>query len=123
MPPLYRLPALILAAHDGDSLVARIDLPLSVSVTRHVRLMGIDTPELVNADPELKAKAFKARDRLASLTVGVAGCFVETAGKGDKYGRLLARVLMPNHETGAETCVNDLLVNEGLAVSYNGGKR
>lgn len=109
----------LVSCFDGDTchIVLEMDNAL---VKFNCRLIGIDTPEIhlpPNAPfrDELKAAAFKARDRLKELCQGIVEvqCF-----SWDKYGRLLVRLY--NHEG---KCVNDSLVEEGLAVKYDGGTK
>jgi micrococcal nuclease len=112
--PARRYPAAVLSVHDGDTLAAVIEVGLGVRLEAHCRLVGIDTPELRGPEPE---RALRARDRLRDLCAG--GVELEADGRREKFGRLLVRVFT----AGATESVNDLLVREGLARPYDGGKR
>jgi endonuclease YncB( thermonuclease family) len=60
---------LILAVHDGDTLM--VNLPCNVPQVCNkmpIRINGIDTPELLDPRPEIRAIAQKARARTIELT-------------------------------------------------------
>lgn len=114
VPYVYR--AKVLSAYDGDTLNAEIDLGLSVSIRAACRLFGLDTPEIRGPSEYEKSQAIKARDRLRELTLD-KWVTLQSLTKPDKYGRLLIKLWVP------EGYVNDILVSEGLAKSYDGGQR
>lgn len=102
---------------DGDSVVVTLYLGLGIALSHvHCRLLGIDTPELAGPDAE---RARLAKARLAQLMGGAGPFEVEMDEKRDKYGRLLVIL----HAQGLDASVNDVLLREGLAVPYSGGKR
>jgi len=80
------------------------------------RLVGFDTPE--TKDPRCAAEKTlgnQATQRLRDLAAsGVIGF---DAQGYDKYGRILAKMTVDGMD------VADILVREGLAVRYTGGKR
>lgn len=79
------------------------------------RMSGIDTPELRNSCTVEKIEAMKARDFLKDM---IFGKVVEIrCGDFDKYGRLLVTIYLD------EINVNDLLIKDGYAVAYDGGKK
>jgi len=100
-----------------------------------VRLNGIDTPEK-NLTPTI---AQRARNRLAQLSTSCQvdvdydyerkhfNTLIDNNTKlvnvecfgADKYGREL--VVLTDPDTG--TCINETLVREGFAHSYDGGKK
>lgn len=99
---------------DGDTLTLTIDLGNHVKWTDNFRLMGVDTPERGSTG------ALLATDFVRDLLLdGVAR--VETH-KPDKFGRWLVDVYVPG-EHGGEVHLNRLLVTEGLAKEYFGGKK
>jgi micrococcal nuclease len=109
--------AKVTAVHDGDTLTADIDLGFSINLKSiKIRLDGIDTPEITSKDAALKAKAILARDFLRQECLG-KDVYLESRGL-DKYGRCLAKVF-----TLANNCCNDMLVQSGLAISYDGGTK
>ena len=69
---------------DGDTVVATIDLGLHTKVTKTVRFLGINAPEM--STPEgAPAKAY-----LTTLFVSDLPIVIETRlDRDDKYGRLL----------------------------------
>jgi micrococcal nuclease len=87
---------------DGDTLVARIG-----HAEEHVRLIGIDTPELHKPNAPVECYGQEASDHLAVLLpVGTAITLVRDAEARDRYGRLLAYVYRAS---------DDLFVNLDLA--------
>jgi len=101
---------------DGDTIDVVLDLGFSVKLHKQrVRLAGIDTPESRTRNLEEKALGLKAKDRLIELCVG--SFKVQSLGKG-KYGRILG---IPYTEDGKSIC--QMLIDEGHAVEYWGGKK
>ena len=101
---------------DGDTIDVDIDLGFNVVLSnRRVRLMGIDTPESRTRDLAEKKLGLEAKDRLIEL----CGDKLQLLSEGtDKYGRVLG---VPHTSDGKNIC--DLLVKEGHAVPYFGGKK
>ena len=114
-PYVYR--AFVDSVYDGDTITVSLDLGLSIKVRAKCRLLGIDTPEVRTKSAAEKEAAYKARDRLRELVLE-STVTLHSVAKPDKYGRLLVTVWA---EDG--TCINDLMINEGLAIEYNGGKK
>ena len=101
---------------DGDTLDCILDLGFDVKLHKQrIRLAGIDTPESRTRNLEEKALGLKAKDRLIELCVG--SFKVQSLGKG-KYGRILG---IPYTEDGESIC--QILIDEGHAVEYWGGKK
>jgi len=107
---------------DGDTLDCILDLGFSCKLHKQrIRLAGIDTPESrINtkryperAKEKIMGKA--AKERLKELCTGKFK--VKSLGKG-KYGRILG---IPYTEDGRDICA--LLISEGHAVEYWGGKK
>lgn len=114
-PFVYR--AEVTSVYDGDSLRAVLDMGLSVRMKASCRLYGIDTPELRSRVSGEKEAAQKARDFVKGLVMGQV-VVIESIEKPDKYGRLLVRVW-----TQDGVCVNDRLLEEGMARPYDGGEK
>lgn len=112
----YRYKAFVNKIIDGDTIDVRVDLGFSIFVDMRLRLNGIDTNELHSVDLEKRAKAIEARlhvaDRILNKDVELV------TYKEDKYGRYLADVYY-----GENVLLNEELVDKGLAVYYDGGKR
>ena len=82
------------------------------------RLLGINTPELRDKDPEIKKRAYAAKDRLAELCP--LGSFVRlrTHKRPGKYGRFLAEIWINGEDPAFFLSVNGKLIKEGHAVEY-----
>ena len=110
---------------DGDSIDAFIDLGFDIHVKKRIRFMGINTPESRTRDLEEKARGLAAKDRVKQLLEGAKEITLQSHGVG-KYGRCLGE-LHVDRVDGKECLtlenVNELLIKEGHAVEYHGGKR
>ena len=101
---------------DGDTVDVVLDLGFDVKLHKQrVRLHGIDTPESRTRNLAEKKLGLAAKERLKELCVGKFK--IKSLGKG-KYGRILG---IPYSEEGKDIC--QLLIKEGHAVSYFGGKK
>ena len=101
---------------DGDTFDCSLDLGVSVKLHKQrVRLAGIDTPESRTRDLAEKKLGLAAKERLKELCCGKFK--VKSLGKG-KYGRILG---IPYTEDGKDIC--QILIKEGHAVEYQGGKK
>jgi endonuclease YncB( thermonuclease family) len=91
---------------DGDTIISSED--------RHIRLIGIDTPEINHDTGRPEPGAYAAREYLQELLAGTAGVdLVLDTETHDRYGRLLAHVLLPDG-----TNVQAALLEQGLAVPF-----
>lgn len=93
---MFTYRATLIRVIDGDTLVIRIDLGLSASITTTVRLYGPDPAgkDAINA-PELGTKEGRlSRDYLVALLPTDANALTVTTIKDrkEKYGRYLAVV-------------------------------
>ncbi len=104
---LYTYRAKYIANHDGDSSEIELDLGLKIYHRTNCRLAGIDTPELNDPDPVMKAKAIAARDRLRELLTGKVITVI--SHKLEKYGRPLVTILING------VSVNQQMIDEGHA--------
>ena len=110
---------------DGDTIDAYIDLGFDVSVKKRIRFMGINTPESRTRDLEEKARGLAAKDRVKQLLEGCSSIKLKSHGVG-KYGRCLGELfidVVDGQEKMTLESVNELLIKEGHAVEYHGGKR
>lgn len=119
MTKRYLYEAEVLNVVDGDTIDIRVDLGFRIYQQMRVRLAGIDTEEKNSTNPDERALAMRAKVRVQELCSTRPMYLIETF-KVDKYGRYLAKVFL---DTDDGTSINDVLVAEGLAVVYNGGKR
>ena len=113
---------------DGDTVDATIDLGFDVLYKTRVRLYGINTPESRTRDLEEKERGLAAKARLNEIinkAVRMGHHLILATKEKGKYGRYLGIIYIqdcrPDHDT--RTDVNQLLVEEGHAVPYFGGKR
>ena len=117
--PVYHeaVSAVVDHVHDGDTIIVAVpDWPAVVSPIQ-VRVAGIDTAEIHDKRPEIKAMGLLARDWVAAhLRPGDAVTLRHV--RRDKYFRLLADV-----DVTVDGEVRDLageLVRRGLAKPYDG---
>ena len=87
---------------DGDTVV--------LTGGRHVRLIGINAPELGKDGASDQPRATEARARLAALVEKRRATLIFEREREDHYGRWLAHVLLPDGRDAEET-----LLREGLA--------
>tara|TARA_Y100001938_G_scaffold40238_1_gene55742 strand:- start:524 stop:892 length:369 start_codon:yes stop_codon:yes gene_type:complete len=110
---------------DGDTIDAEIDLGFDIKTKKRIRFMGINTPESRTRDLEEKARGLAAKDRVKQLLDGCDNITLQSHGVG-KFGRCLGE-LMLDRVDGKEkltlVSLNKLLISEGHAVEYHGGKR
>ena len=107
---MYEYRAYVRKVYDGDTITVDIDLGFGIILQgQKIRLLRINTPEIRGQEREegLKSRNF-LREKVGSKWVKIK---TEKDKKG-KYGRWLAEVWIDS------TCVNDLLVSEGLAEEY-----
>lgn len=110
---LYNYKAKVVRVIDGDTVDVDVDLGFGITRRERLRLADIDAPEIRTKDAEMKQAAIAATDFVKQWVDAVDGVVVTTVKDNDKYGRYLARVYAPQGE-----CLNDLLVEKGLAVVY-----
>ena len=110
---------------DGDTIDCWIDLGFKVKWKARVRYMGLDTWESRTRDLEEKKKGLAAKARTKELLEKVSsksGYFrIKSYGLG-KYGRVLADIFIQNKK-GENICINEVLLKEGHAYTYEGGKK
>ena len=110
---------------DGDTIDAYIDLGFNVSVKKRIRFMGINTTESRTRDLEEKARGLAAKDMVKQLLEWCESINLNSHGVG-KYGRCLGELfidVVDGRECLTLESINELLIKEGHAVEYHGGKR
>ena len=110
---------------DGDTIDCMIDLGFDVSTKKRIRFVGINTPESRTRDLEEKKKGLAAKARLKEILEGANEIHLDSHGVG-KYGRVLGELDVDCVVTVTSPTminVNELLIKEGHAVEYHGGKR
>jgi len=111
--------------YDGDSLTLRIkkgfDMGFGFTMFGEkeitVRLMGIDTYELRDPDPERKKKAYDAKDLVREKLLdaeedGDKIIMITFKDRTGKYGRYLGWIYIGQIDD--EHCLNNMLKNAGL---------
>ena len=110
---------------DGDTIDVTIDLGFDLYKKERVRIAGVDTPEKRTRDLEEKALGIDATNWLKEKLEGaVAGdddlvIRTELVGGVGKYGRLLGWLYIGD----AELSLNEKMIQEGYAWSYDGGTK
>lgn len=94
-----------LSTIDGDTFRARLSVFLNIESVEHVRVLGVDTPELHGPD---HARAVEARV-FTVRWLGASPVTLTTCGR-DSFGRVLATVKRGKDDLG------EALVKSGLAV-------
>ena len=110
---------------DGDTIDAEIDLGFDIKTQKRIRFAGINTPESRTRDLEEKARGLAAKDRVKQLLNGCDNIQLNSHGVG-KFGRCLGEIMLDKvdgKEKMTLISLNKLLIKEGHAVEYNGGKR
>jgi len=120
---MYEYKAKVTRVVDGDTVDALIDCGFSVFRKERIRLYGINAPESRTRDKEEKKRGLAAKARLKELVKqGKNQVIVQTQiDKKGKFGRLLGELF--NSEVDNYKTYNDILVEEGHAVEYFGGKK
>lgn len=102
---------------DGDTIDCKVDVGFGMSTLQRFRLWGLDCPEKRSANPDIKSKAYEAQEFTASLVFG-KDIMIQTY-KAESFGRYLAKVFILDEGSTTEySCLNDLLILEGLAIPY-----
>jgi endonuclease YncB( thermonuclease family) len=107
-------PDQIVEVYDGDTF--KIDLPSQHPLFGDdisVRVLGIDTPELRGTSDEVKALAYKAKNRTQELLSDAKTIDFKNPQR-DKYFRILAEVWIYGESLGEK------LKSDGLAKDYDG---
>ena len=110
---------------DGDTIDVLIDLGFDLYKKERVRIAGVDTPEKRTRDLEEKALGIDAtnwlKDKLEGAISGDDDLVIRTelVGGVGKYGRLLGWLYIGD----AELSLNEQMIDEGYAWSYDGGTK
>lgn len=107
---MYQYNATILSVYDGDTVTAEVDLGFSVKFKIKLRLSNIDTPEIRGQEREF---GLIAKQRVVDLVEGKQVVIKTQKDKTGKYGRYLAEII-----TQDGVNINELLIEEGLAIPY-----
>ena len=116
----YEYSAKLVRVVDGDTCDALIDLGFDTWVKKRIRFKGVDAWESRTRDKEEKVKGLAAKAYVKDLLENSdEGKFaVRSYGVG-KYGRVLGELFVK----GEEKSLNQLLLENGHAYEYEGGKK
>jgi len=125
---------------DGDTIDCYIDMGFDLKIKKRVRYMGIDTWESRTRNKEEKVKGLAAKARNKEL-LEESVFKLKSFGTG-KFGRVLGEIFVDPAVVGEhiQECisssdsdidlsvdgwvsVNDILIEEGHAYDYHGGKK
>jgi micrococcal nuclease len=110
---------------DGDTIDVIIDLGFDLYKKERVRVAGVDTPEKRTKDLEEKELGLDAtrwlKEKLEGAISGDDELIIRTelVGGVGKYGRLLGWLYIGD----AELSLNEAMIEEGYAWSYDGGTK
>ena len=110
---------------DGDTIDVTIDLGFDLYKKERVRVAGVDTPEKRTRDLEEKALGYDAtnwlKDALDGAIAGDDDLIIRTELDGGvgKYGRLLGWLYIGDEEVS----LNEQMIEQGYAWSYDGGTK
>ena len=105
---------------DGDTCDALIDLGFNTWVKKRIRFKGVDTWECRTRDLDEKKKGLAAKAFTKDLLENSDdGKFALRSHGVGKYGRVLGELFVK----GETKSVNDLLIENGHAYEYDGGKK
>jgi len=126
-PYIYRIKS-VLKVVDGDTIDAAIDLGFDISLTKRIRLAGIDTPESRTTDVKEKALGLEVKEWLKKRLEGQTDIIVKTElpDSTEKYGRILGHLFIGDKEVSAvnkKKSVNNQMIEEGYAWEYDGGTK
>jgi micrococcal nuclease len=108
----------ILNVVDGDTIDVDIDLGFDISLSKRVRMAGIDTPESRTTDKAEKALGLEAKEYLKKNIKDAKEVVIKTElpDSSEKYGRILGWVYVD----GSSKSVNEMMIEDGYAWGYMG---
>jgi micrococcal nuclease len=126
-PYIYRIKS-VLKVVDGDTIDAAIDLGFDISLTKRIRLAGVDTPESRTTDANEKKLGLEVKEWLKKKLEGQTDVIVKTElpDSTEKYGRILGHLFIGDVEVSAvnkKKSVNQMMIDEGFAWTYSGGTK
>jgi len=131
----YWYSARVINIVDGDTADILLALGCDVYIQQRCRLHGINTPEtygVSKSSPEYK-RGKKATEFLEGLIGGKEVLVHTYKDKTGKYGRYLVDIYLLDEDEikqinngvriEGKDSVNDIMIEKGHAVQYDGGKR
>jgi micrococcal nuclease len=119
-PYIYRIRS-IHKVVDGDTIDADIDLGFDISLTKRIRLAGVDTPESRTKDEYEKKLGLESKEWLKKRCENAKDILIKTElpDSTEKYGRIIGHLYI----NGEETSLNTQMIAEGYALAYDGGTK
>jgi len=119
-PYIYRIKS-VTKVVDGDTIDADIDLGFDISLTKRIRLAGIDTPESRTKNLKEKALGLESKEWIKKTLDGAEDILIKTElpDSTEKYGRIIGHLFI----NGQETSLNNQMIDEGYALAYDGGTK
>lgn len=112
---MYQYFAKVVRVVDADTIVVMIDVGFDLLCTQHVRVYGINAPEVSTQEGRA------ARDYVKKLlTAGTVVKLVTYKDGTEKYGRFLSEIFF--NSKGTEISLGQLLIDSGYAVPFFGRK-
>ena len=119
-PYIYRIKS-VTKVVDGDTIDADIDLGFDISLSKRIRLAGIDTPESRTTNVKEKAMGLESKEWLKKTLEGAKDILIKTElpDSTEKYGRIIGHLFI----NGQETSLNSQMITSGYALAYDGGTK
>jgi micrococcal nuclease len=104
---------------DGDTVDALVDLGFDTWKKVRIRLHGLDAWESRTRNLEEKKKGLAAKQYLIDQLKSNDNNFILVSHGVGKYGRCLGEIFLKQNGWS----INEMLITEGHAKVYDGGKR
>ncbi len=119
-PYIYRIKS-VGRVVDGDTIDADIDLGFDISLTKRIRLAGIDTPESRTKNVAEKSLGLDAKNWLKHRLEEAKDIIIRTElpDSTEKYGRIIGHLYI----NGEDASLNNQMITEGYALAYDGGTK
>jgi micrococcal nuclease len=119
-PYIYRIKS-VTKVVDGDTIDADIDLGFDISLTKRIRLAGIDTPESRTTNLKEKELGLESKEWMKKTLANAKDILIKTElpDSTEKYGRIIGHLFI----NGQETSLNNQMIAEGYALAYDGGTK
>ena len=119
-PYIYRIKQ-ITRVVDGDTIDASIDLGFDIALEKRIRLAAVDTPESRTADANEKKYGLESKEWLKHKVENAKNILIKTElpDSTEKYGRIIGHLFINDQETS----LNNQMITEGYAWTYDGGTK
>jgi len=108
---MYEYRAFVKRVYDGDTITVDIDLGFNMQMkNQSIRLLRINTPEIRGKE---RPAGLESKIALENKILGQWVKIRTYRDKKGKYGRWLGEIWLD------DTCVNDWMLAEGYAETYN----